>query len=53
MKLINLFILILVYAFNLNAQDKLPTIKSNVNVISIQDGKNFGKDAWTLAVRIS
>lgn len=31
------------------AQDKLPVIKSNVSVISIQDGKQLKKNFWTLA----
>jgi hypothetical protein len=28
---------------------KLPVIKSNVSVISIQDGAEFKKNSWTLA----
>lgn len=32
-----------------SAQDKLPVIKSNVSIISIQDGKELKKNHWTLA----
>jgi hypothetical protein len=42
-----LLLLLLVTAAG--AQDKLPVIKSNVSVISIQDGKQLKKNFWTLA----
>jgi hypothetical protein len=32
-----------------NAQDKLPIIKSNSSVVSIQDGKELRKNYWTLS----
>lgn len=48
MKFIKLFAIFILFITAAIAQEKLPIIKSNVNVISIQDGKNFGKDAWTL-----
>lgn len=48
MKFIKLFIIIFLFLFVVNAQDKLSIIKSNVNVISIQDGNQLKKDWWTL-----
>lgn len=49
MKLIKLFAILISFAIIANAQDKLPIIKSNVNVISIQDGDVMKKDTWTLS----
>ena len=49
MKAINLIILIILATLGISAQDKLPVIKSNVNIISIEDGDLMKKDAWTLA----
>jgi hypothetical protein len=49
MKSIQLTIALLLLAFAASGQDKLPVIKSNVSVVSIQDGKEFKKDFWTLA----
>ena len=37
------------FAAALSAQEKLPVIKSNTSVISIQDGKELRKSSWTLA----
>ena len=43
-----LFVILILFVFVANAQDKLPVIKSNANVISIQDGDVLKKDNWTL-----
>jgi len=37
------------FAVSAAAQDKLPVIKSNVSVITIQDGAELKKNSWTLA----
>lgn len=49
MKIIKLFAILISCVIIANAQDKFPIIKSNVNVISIQDGEQMKKDSWTLA----
>lgn len=49
MKLINLTVLIILFTLAINAQENLPIIKSNVNVISIEDGGELRKDSWNLA----
>jgi hypothetical protein len=49
MKLIQSTLALLLLAVAAPAQDKLPVIKSNVSVISIQDGKQLKKNYWTLA----
>ncbi|MFV0387165.1 MAG: S41 family peptidase [Pyrinomonadaceae bacterium] len=49
MKAFKLTIVLILFVLAVNAQDKLPTIKSNANVISIQDGDEFRKNVWTLA----
>lgn len=48
MKIIKLFIILVLLVIVGNSQDKLPIIKSNANVISIQDGDVLKKDNWTL-----
>lgn len=49
MKSIKLSILLVLFAITLNAQEKLPILKSNSNTISIKDGEETKKDSWTLA----
>lgn len=49
MKFIKLFGILILSVIIANAQEKLPIIKSNVNVVSIQDGDNLRKNSWTLA----
>ena len=49
MKTLNAVILIITFVFAANAQAKLPVIKSNSNIVSIQDGDNFAKDSWNLS----
>lgn len=49
MKFINLFAILAAFFITINAQEKLPVIKSNVNTISIQDGDELRKDSWNLA----
>lgn len=48
MKTIKIFAILFLFAFAINAQKKLPVIKSSVNVISIEDGNEMKKDSWTL-----
>nr|ART39466.1 J336 [uncultured bacterium] len=45
----NLIVVLAMLTVAANAQDKLPVIKSNVSVISIQDGAKLKKASWTLA----
>jgi hypothetical protein len=52
MKLAKIIIALIFFAFSASAQEeaaKLPIIKSNIEVISIQDGENLKKDSWRLA----
>ena len=49
MKAIKLTILVIFLTFAASAQTDLPTIKSNVDVISIQDGETLKKNSWSLA----
>ncbi len=49
MKLLKSSIILILFVLAANAQNNLPIIKSNSNVISIQDGDIFKKDNWTLA----
>jgi len=49
MRLIKTFVLLALLAAAAGAQEKLPVIRSNVSVISIQDGETLKKDYWTLA----
>lgn len=49
MKTIKLFVILFLLFSVSNAQEKLPVIKSNVNVISIEDGSEMKKNSWTLA----
>jgi len=49
MKAIKPFIVLFSLIVAVAAQDNLPIIKSNVGVISIQDGENLRKDWWRLA----
>lgn len=49
MRLTKTFLLLLLLAAASAAQDKLPVVKSNVSVISIQDGETLKKDSWTLS----
>jgi C-terminal processing protease CtpA/Prc len=48
MKLIIFTILLILFTLTITAQDTLSVIKSNVNIISIQDGDLMRKDSWTL-----
>lgn len=48
MKTIKIVAILLFFALATNAQEKLPLIKSSVNVISIEDGSVMKKDSWTL-----
>lgn len=49
MKTFKLFIALVFFAFAISAQDKLPVIKSNTDIISIQNGAELRKNAWRLA----
>lgn len=49
MRFIKLVLILIFFAPAISAQEKLPVIKSNVDVISIKDGDNLKKDSWTLA----
>nr|ART40977.1 L532 [uncultured bacterium] len=49
MRAIKLILALTLLTVAATAQDKLPVIKSNVSVISIQDGAKFKKASWTLA----
>ena len=49
MRLIKAFLLLALLAAAAGAQEKLPVIKSNVPVVSIQDGETLKKDYWTLS----
>ena len=42
-------LLLLLLAVPAGAQENLPVVKSNVSVISIQDGETLKKDSWTLS----
>src|ERR1700755_706888 len=48
MRLLKSFLLLLLLAAASAAQNNLPVVKSNVSVISIQDGETLKKDSWTL-----
>ena len=48
MKTIKIFAILFTFAMALGAQEKLPVIKSSVNVVSIEDGNELKKDSWTL-----
>lgn len=48
-KTIKLFIAFIFLTFAINAQEKLPVIKSNVDLISIQNGSELIKNAWRLS----
>lgn len=49
MKILKLFTALIFFTFVINAQDKLPVIKSNADVVSIQNGAELRKNAWRLA----
>ena len=49
MRAIKLFIALILLSLAANAQDDLPVIKSNADVVSIQDGTNLKKNGWSLA----
>lgn len=49
MRTAKILILLIFLTFAANAQSDLPVIKSNVDVISIQDGENLKKNGWSLA----
>jgi hypothetical protein len=49
MRTIKLFIALILLTFAANAQADLPVIKSNADVVSIQDGANLKKNGWSLA----
>jgi len=49
MRTIKLFIILILFTFAANAQSDLPTIKSNADIVSIQDGETLKKNSWTLA----
>jgi hypothetical protein len=49
MRTIKLFIALILFALAANAQGDLPVIKSNADVVSIQDGTNLKKNGWRLA----
>lgn len=49
MSLIKAFVLLVLLAAAAGAQEKLPIIKSNVSVVSIQDGETLKRDSWTLS----
>ncbi len=53
MKLIKVAIILILAAFAAGAQDKLPIIKSNSQVISIQDGEVLKKNSWTLSPKLN
>lgn len=48
MKKLNLIIVLILFVVITKGQENFPIIKSNVNVISIQDGDILKKDNWTL-----
>lgn len=48
MKLIKAIIILILATFVVSAQNKLPVIKSNSSVVSIQDGEILKKSNWTL-----
>jgi carboxyl-terminal processing protease len=52
MKFIKSIITLILFVITANAQDKLPAIKSTINVISIQDGDELRKSSWTLAPEV-
>jgi hypothetical protein len=49
MKPVKFIIALILLAFTAQAQDNLPVIKSNVDLVSIQDGDNLRKNSWRLA----
>ncbi len=50
MRTIKLFIALIIFVFAASAQEEnLPVIKSNADVVSIQDGANLKKNGWRLA----
>lgn len=48
-KTIKLFITLIFLVCAINAQDNIPVIKSNVDVVSIQNGSELRKNSWRLA----
>jgi hypothetical protein len=49
MRTVKLFIALILLTFAARAQADLPVIKSNADVVSIQDGANLKKNSWSLA----
>jgi hypothetical protein len=49
MRTIKLFIALILLTFAAHAQNDLPVIRSNADVVSIQDGANLKKNSWSLA----
>jgi hypothetical protein len=49
MKPVKFIIALILLAFTAQAQENSPVIKSNVDLISIQDGDNLRKNSWRLA----
>lgn len=47
-----LVIALILFTVTVNAQDRLPSIKSNTSTISIQDGENLRKNGWNLSPQI-
>lgn len=48
-KALHLILALLLCALALKAQESLPVIKSNSNLVTIQDGAELKKNGWTLA----
>lgn len=49
MKTFKLFTALIFFALAISAQDNLPVIKSNTDIISIQNGAELRKNVWRLA----
>jgi hypothetical protein len=49
MKILKTFIAIILFALSASAQADLPVIKSNSDLVTIQDGENLKKDGWRLS----
>lgn len=49
MRSVKVILAVMLFALEAKAQENLPVIKSNVSVITIQDGAELKKNFWTLA----